>query len=389
MDTEMLKKERLSLVHQTVRMETKPERILNSANIYGWANVFDKEPLSTVLRDYALIERDFRKMCEDYYFDLISQVAFRNIPAVMDPLENAFYIINDENNSVECTEFDLMGNDGYVEIGNDYFKYAWETMMQRKFPILSDPEKRSDAIFKSAKEYFDMMGKAAEFNNILEQEYGIPTSNNALMPGPLFGFDMLFLTARGIKPLSIDLRRKTDELIEACDKINAVYNDPLFADESIGSNPDVSFDYNSAVMCQNFLNQKQADRIYGPTLKRFFTHLVDHDKTMRYFVEGSARVFMDYLKDVPKGHLDLATEQDDIFEMRKQLPDICLEGGMLCTYLGTKKEEECIEYAKKLCNEIGRDGGYIFSQDKMMQFKNDAKPENLKAVGKFVHEYRG
>ena len=35
------------------------------------------------------------------------------------------------------------------------------------------------------------------------------------------------------------------------------------------------------------------------------------------------------------------------------------------------------------------DGGFVLSQDKMVTFKNDARPENLKAVSDFVLNYKG
>lgn len=66
---------------------------------------------------------------------------------------------------------------------------------------------------------------------------------------------------------------------------------------------------------------------------------------------------------------------------------MALFGGMPCTLLGKGTQEECVDYAKRLIDELGRDGGFILSQDKMVSFASDCKPENLKAVSQLVHTY--
>lgn len=62
---------------------------------------------------------------------------------------------------------------------------------------------------------------------------------------------------------------------------------------------------------------------------------------------------------------------------------------MPCLMLNGSSKEECVDRAQKLVDAIGANGGYILSQDKMMQYRNDGKPENMKAVADFVREYRG
>jgi hypothetical protein len=63
----------------------------------------------------------------------------------------------------------------------------------------------------------------------------------------------------------------------------------------------------------------------------------------------------------------IQVEQEDILEVKSDLPNICVVGGMSTQFLG---------------------GGFMLSQDKMMSYPRDCKPENLKAVSDFVQEYR-
>jgi hypothetical protein len=47
-----------------------------------------------------------------------------------------------------------------------------------------------------------------------------------------------------------------------------------------------------------------------------------------------------------------------------------------------------VAYTKRLCDELGKDGGFILSEGKMLSYRNDAKRENYKAVCDFVSNYR-
>ncbi len=61
-------------------------------------------------------------------------------------------------------------------------------------------------------------------------------------------------------------------------------------------------------------------------------------------------------------------------------------GGMTTDLLGNGTKQQCIDYAKKLIDELG--DGFIFSTNKMVSFRNDCKRENLLAVTDFVRNYQ-
>ena len=103
---------------------------------------------------------------------------------------------------------------------------------------------------------------------------------------------------------------------------------------------------------------------------------------MFIYIEDAIARFADYFSDVPKGSAIMHLEMDDIFEMRKLLPGMPLAGGMTTDLLGRGTPQECVEWAKVLCNELG--SGFIMSQNKMLSFRNDCRRENLLAVNDFV-----
>ena len=81
-------------------------------------------------------------------------------------------------------------------------------------------------------------------------------------------------------------------------------------------------------------------------------------------------------------------EQDDPFAFREALPNVCIMGGLTTDLLANGTPEACVAYTKRLCDELGKDGGFILSEGKMLSYRNDAKRENYKAVCDFVNSYR-
>lgn len=140
-----------------------------------------------------------------------------------------------------------------------------------------------------------------------------------------------------------------------------------------------------ALIGHQVMNRKQFEQLYLPQLRQILDACAQAGKMVYLYVEGSIARFAEYFKDVPKGCAIMHLEIDDIFEMRKLLPGMCLAGGMTTDLLGSESPERCVAHAEKLVSELGP--GYVMSQNKMLSFKNDCRRENLLAVNNFVREY--
>ena len=95
----------------------------------------------------------------------------------------------------------------------------------------------------------------------------------------------------------------------------------------------------------------------------------------------------DYFRDYKKGTLTFHVEQDDPYEFRKELSNVALMGGLSTVMLAEASSEECVNEAKRLCDELGG-GGFIISENKMMSYRNDCSSENYLAVCNFLKDYR-
>jgi hypothetical protein len=141
----------------------------------------------------------------------------------------------------------------------------------------------------------------------------------------------------------------------------------------------------TALLAYAILSPKQFERFYWPHLKKIIDLVVEKNKTMFIFCESTMLRFVDFFRDIPAGHVVLHLEEDNIFEIKKLLPNVCVAGGMTTDLLGRGTAAQCVDYSKKLIDELG--DGYIFTQNKMMSFRNDCKRENLIAVNDFVRGY--
>jgi len=96
--------------------------------------------------------------------------------------------------------------------------------------------------------------------------------------------------------------------------------------------------------------------------------------------------FKEFFQDIPKGTVVMHLEDDNIREVRRELPNLALAGGMPLEHLGYGTPEQCVDDAKRLIDDLGE--GYILSMTKNAAYKDDMKRENLLAVMEFCREYK-
>jgi hypothetical protein len=202
--------------------------------------------------------------------------------------------------------------------------------------------------------------------------------------------ETFFNQLRGIRGLSMDMRRHKAELDEAIAIMDETGFKPGIAAmraAPAGSKMDSTFDSDMIILAHTILNEKQWEQYYWPYLKEMVDVYAEKGWCMRLFTEGSSKRFWKYFREFPAGVVALHLETDDVFEARLALPNCCIMGGMNNDLLGRGTKKECLERAKRLIDELGAEGGYIMSQPQLGSYRNDANPENLKAVCDFVLEY--
>lgn len=390
MTTEELRKYRVKLFRDASNMKTKPERVPHIANFWTWQILDTGYTFSQAMHDYDVMDDVMYKFHEKYGFDAYQETGIRNPQRVTETLGTSIYVIDDEKETFSLKDHSYFEPDEYDALIADPQKFVWERILPRKFEKFNS-DMPGQLLRQCALEQVEFNKRAFGRNDQLAARYGVPQMIAPFNGFISLGIEYLFSGIRGIRGLSGDMRRDPGRVKAACEALDSISAEPviqnLMKDET-GQHPDYCFDMILAILAHTILTEKQWEMFYWPPLKRTLDEIVKKGKTIYLFVEGSFIRFKDYFKDYPKGHICLLIEQDDIFEQRKAFPNCCIIGGMKASLLGKGTQKECVDYAKHLIDELGSEGGFILSQDKMMSYRVDAKPENLKAVCDFVREYR-
>lgn len=389
MDVKELAKYRHDLIRTACAFKEKPERVPHISFFVTWKIIDAGVPLSLATHDYSVMEKVVCEHLEKYKFDALMEAGNRNPVRITEALGSSIYVVSDENYAINYTDCPYCEDDELLEMAADYDKFLWEKAMPRRYPFFG--EEFDIDIFQNVVNEFVLFGKeTGRIRNLVDEKYGLPHIYAPNMyPGiPVEG---IFSAARGIKKFSLDMRKRPDELsalLEAIANKNYYPTLEAFKKTDVKPSEDCLFDMGAAWLAHNVMNVKQWDRFYWPYLKPLLDQALAKGLNYFTFAEGSSLRFKDYLNDYPKGVITMLPELDDVFVIRKEMPNIVIMGGMPNTliYGGTKKE--CLDRAKKCIDELGCDGGYIMTQNKMGSFKTDANPENLKAICDFVYDYK-
>jgi hypothetical protein len=383
-----LQADRVRLYRDAARFR-KPERIPHFANAVTW-KVFDAgHTLDEVMTDQKRMEECVRHFLDTYFVDGLIDTGIRNQFNVTEAFGDGWYYYYTPeaiaiHDHAHCTVDTLM------EYLDDPVKYAWEVILPKKFGD-GWAEKPLSVWKKTFKEYLKYTMFIIHMAGV-SAGYGIPVTapNNPSKGSIDIGMEILESNLLGIRQLSIALRRNADLIEEFCRRWDAEHIDPIIRKNKAGDGPNYKYCFDASILmlAHNIMSPKQFERFYQPTLGRLLRSYEEKDMNVRIFTEGRILGMKDFFRDYKPGTLTFHLEQDDVFEVRKELPNVCVMGGLTTDLLYGGTPEECVSYTKKLCEELGSEGGFILSEGKMLSFRNDAKSENYKAICDYMKEQR-
>lgn len=386
MTAQEMKDYRIKLFRDATSMENKPDRLPHLSNFWTWQVLDMGYKFSQATHNYDVMEKVMLGFHERYGFDGYQETGIRNPQRVTETLGDSIYVIDDEKEIFCLQDHSYLETDEYDDLIANPTKFVWEKVLPRKFykfrPDM-DPQLMVDCV----KENQLFWNKAFERNGKLEA-MGVPGLISPKNGFASLGIEYLFSGLRGIKGISIDMRRSPEKVRAACDALDSISAEPVVQNlirDVHGPDMGYCFDMLVAILAHTILNMKQWEMFYWPPLKRILDEVVAKGKTIQLFIEGSFLRFADYFKDYPKGHIALQIESDDILEVRRAFPNCCVIGGMTSQLLGQGTKEQCVDRVKYLIDELGPKG-FILGQDKMMSYRIDAKPENVMAVCDYVRE---
>lgn len=278
-------------------------------------------------------------------------------------------------------EEEYMKADEYDVLIKNPAEFMMGTLIPRLFGEMEKGSIRSHYAFLKAGLAQGMRNEILRNRNYqLETQCGIPQAG---LGGFIAPFDVLSDALRGLKGALIDTYRQPAKVLEACEVLT-----PIMARFAL-ANADPLKRYPIIVPTHKpcFLSPKQFDTFYWPSFKKILEILTGSGYKVRILLEGDWSKHWHHLLELPKGTLvcDI-DDKSDIFKAKQEIGyHHCIAGGISNTMLIIGSPSEIEERVKLLCEQAGKDGGFIISGGCLIPY--ETKPENYKAMVDAVMKY--
>jgi hypothetical protein len=237
-----------------------------------------------------------------------------------------------------------------------------------------------EAVTKASKEAMKWLKLVGQYSVDMEA-LGFPAYTGTVTLAP---YDLLPDLLRGMKESMLDLYRRPEKVLEACEKVLL----PIMIEKALG---DAKNNKNKRVFiplhrgAEGFMSKKQFETFYWPTLKKLLITLVENGLTPVPFFEGDYTSRLEYLLELPKGKIVAHFDTTDLAKAKKIIGHhICIQGNMPASLLQTGTPEDVKKYTRNLIDNVGKDGGYIMSSRGSL---DEANPELVKVWIDYTKEY--
>ena len=261
------------------------------------------------------------------------------------------------------------------------FKDFLEYMDLGVFAMLAEPEVQDalGTLVKAAREAERVGVYGRLFGKKLKEE-GFPSLGGGKSYAP---FDILSDYLRGTKGVMLDMYRRPEPLIKACEKML-----PLAVEKGISSARRTGTKLVFIPLhkgLDGFMSPEQFKRFYWPTLRDLMMGLIDEGLTPSPFWEGDCTSRLPLIGDIPPGKAVYRFEATDMMKAKDILGErICIWGNVPVSILATGTPDDVRAYCKKLIDYAGKGGGLIVDASAHV---NDARVENVRAMFDFTKEY--
>lgn len=212
------------------------------------------------------------------------------------------------------------------------------------------------------------------------RQAGFPMQFGGVAQAPL---DTLGDFFRGTKGLMLDMYRRPDKVLKACDKLLPIMLEMALNAAKASGIPRIFIPLHKGL--DGFMSQEQFQRFYWPTLRQLMLDLVDAGLTPCPLWEGNCESRLPVIRDFPAGKAIYAFEATDMQKAKQALQDrVCIRGNVPISILSTGTPDDVRRYCKDLMDTCARDGGFIL--DASAGF-DDARPENVFAMFEFARTY--
>ena len=212
------------------------------------------------------------------------------------------------------------------------------------------------------------------------REEGFPLQFGSMTQAP---FDTLGDFLRGTKGLMLDMYRRPDTVVKACEKLLPYMFDLAVGPAKASGNPRVFIPLHKGL--DGFMSLDQFKKFFWPTLRELMVALINEGLVPVPFWEGNCESRLETIKDIPPGKACYKFEATDMIKAKEVLREkVCIRGNVPLSILVAGTADDVRLYCKKLIDTAGRGGGFIMDAATGL---DDAKIENVRALFEFTREY--
>jgi uroporphyrinogen-III decarboxylase len=213
-------------------------------------------------------------------------------------------------------------------------------------------------------------------------ELGFPPAVGGFAQVP---FDTLGDFFRGTRGIMMDLFKRPDKVMAACEKLLPIMIDAAVAQCRRSGIPRVFIPLHKGL--DGFMSNEQFHRFYWPHMKELLEAFIREGLTPWVLAEGNCATRLDAFRDVTPGEVVYHFEATDIFKAKQVMRDrCCIRGNVPASLLAVGTPDGVRVYCKKLIDICAVDGGYIMDASTNL---SDSRLENVQAMFDYVREHGG
>jgi hypothetical protein len=196
-------------------------------------------------------------------------------------------------------------------------------------------------------------------------------------------FDILGDTLRGTREVIIDMYRRPEKVLAACERLVPVAIDWALRRPGGIATPVVFLPLHKGA--DGFMNDEQFHKFYWPTLKAVLLGLIEEGCVPFLFAEGRYGSRLEAIMDLPKGKTVWLFDQTDMAKAKKTIGTVaCIQGNVPLSLLYAGTAADTAAYVRNLIDVAGEGGGYVVD---IGAVADAGKDENLRAMVDTVLEY--
>ena len=253
-----------------------------------------------------------------------------------------------------------------------------------KLVTLNDPLLREslETLAKVA-EFYAERGEAMLRSAERMAALGFPTGLGRAGSFAMAPFDFIADTMRGMRGVFLDMYRRPDKLLAAEEKARHICAEAAIQTCRATGGRFVFIPLHRG--SDGFMSVEQFETFYWPQLKGLLMDLVEADIMPAVFYEGVWDEHLHYLRELPKGKTAGHFQATNIHKLKEIVGDVMpISGCFPVSLLQVGPPERVREQTKKVCEILGKDGGFIMGANSSM---DQCRPDLVKVWVDATKEY--